>query len=351
MRDSIVLYRSIYDAMKKAKTAELRSKIIMAIMAYGFDGEEYADDDPTVSIVFDLIKPQIDANNRRYENGKRGGRPKKSDQKTNETQENHKNQVGYLETEEKPNDNQEITKPKPNNNQTITKVEPNVHVHVNVNDNVHDNVHEDIIIPPIRNTTYCCSPHGGNDGQDMLIHEVQTEPSDEQPCYEHEERKKKVPRKKKETDGAEDAEVLTWRNDFQTYLQECRDAWKRWVNDPQWMEERRKFNPGVDILLTLEKACKEFWATEAGWAHKKRQRSKNIDWKRTFEAAISNKNNRVYEQRNSSNGSQAGGSIEDALRAAADGIRRARTQQPWESVSQPIEGAEGVGWANPGFGR
>lgn len=348
--------------MKKAKTAELRSKIIMAIMAYGFDGEEYADDDPTVSIVFDLIKPQIDANNRRYENGKRGGRPKKSDQKPNETQENPKNQVDYLEADEKPNhnqaetkqepnDNQEITKQKPNNNQTITKVEPNVHVHVHVNDNVHDNVHEDIIIPPIRNTTYCCSPHGGDDGADMLIPEVETEQREEQTCYEPEKIKKKVPRKKKETDDAEEAEVLTWRNDFQTYLQECREAWKRWVNDPQWMEERRKFNPGVDILLTLEKACKEFWATETGWAHKKRQRSKTIDWKRTFEYAISNKNNRVYEQRNSSNGSQAGGSIEDALRAAADGIRRARTKQPWESDNQPFEGADGIGWSDYGFGR
>lgn len=88
----------------------------------------------------------------------------------------------------------------------------------------------------------------------------------------------------------------TWRDSFDVYLQDCRDAWKRWMNDRDWLEERRRFNPGVDIRLTLEKACKEFWATEAGWLHKKKGRGKTIDWKRIFEYAISQKTNRVYER-------------------------------------------------------
>jgi hypothetical protein len=89
---------------------------------------------------------------------------------------------------------------------------------------------------------------------------------------------------------------VTWRDSFEVYLQDCRDAWKRWMNDRDWLEERRRFNPGVDIRLTLEKACKEFWATEAGWLHKKKGRGKTIDWKRIFEYAISQKTNRVYER-------------------------------------------------------
>lgn len=89
---------------------------------------------------------------------------------------------------------------------------------------------------------------------------------------------------------------VTWRDSFDVYLQDCRDAWKRWMNDRDWLEERRRFNPGVDIRLTLEKACKEFWATEAGWLHKKKSRCKTIDWKRIFEYAISQKTNRVYER-------------------------------------------------------
>ena len=205
MRDSMVIYRSIYEAMKKAKTAELKAKIIMAIMAYGFDGEEYTDDDPTVSIVFDLIKPQIDANNRRYENGKRGGRPKKAGQKPNEAQENPENQVGYLGIDEKPNQNQTITKPKPNQNQTITKPKPNqnqtitkpkpnnnqtitkVEPHVHVHDNVHVNVHVNDDVDDI-------TPKGESDtdakGQ---ISKSETIPVDTST----QEEKKKVPPKKK----------------------------------------------------------------------------------------------------------------------------------------------------------
>lgn len=186
MRDSMVIYRSIYEAMKKAKTAELKAKIIMAIMAYGFDGEEYTDDDPTVSIVFDLIKPQIDANNRRYENGKRGGRPKKAGQKPNETQENPENQVGYLGIDEKPNQNQTITKPKPNNNQTITKVEPHVHVH----DNVHVNVHVNDDVDDI-------TPKGESDADAKgQISKSETIPVDTST----QEEKKKVPPKKKRSE-------------------------------------------------------------------------------------------------------------------------------------------------------
>ena len=89
---------------------------------------------------------------------------------------------------------------------------------------------------------------------------------------------------------------VTWRDSFEVYLQDCRDAWKRWVGNREWMAERQRFNPGVNIKLTLEKACKEFWATEAGWLHKKKGRGKTIDWKRIFEYAISQKTNRVYER-------------------------------------------------------
>lgn len=182
--------------MKKAKTAELKAKIIMAIMAYGFDGEEYTDDDPTVSIVFDLIKPQIDANNRRYENGKRGGRPKKAGQKPNETQENPENQAGYLKTEEKPNHNQAETKPKPNNNQTITKVKPNVHVHDNVHVNVHVNDDVDDITPKGESDA---DAKGQISKSEAILVDTST----------HEE-KKKVPPKKKRSEAAPKDEGLEY---------------------------------------------------------------------------------------------------------------------------------------------
>jgi hypothetical protein len=62
------------------------------------DKKDFLDLDPLVGTAFDLIRPLIDKNNSRFENGKKGGRPK-------------------------PNDNQTITKDKPNYNQETTNNE------------------------------------------------------------------------------------------------------------------------------------------------------------------------------------------------------------------------------------
>lgn len=121
-------------------------------------------------------------------------------------------------------------------------------------------------------------------------------------------------RKKPETPNE-----VTWRDSFDVYLQSCREAWRRWTQDKEWMAERERFNPGVDISLTLEKACKEYWATEAGWLHKKKGRGKTIDWKRIFEFAISQKQNRVWK--NEKQGKTAGaGGLSDEERAVFERI-------------------------------
>lgn len=95
MRDSIILYRSLREATKQLDL-ETRAKVYDAVMDYAFDGVE-PEETGVVQAMFLMMKPIIDSNNQRYENGKKGGRPK----------------------------NQTITETKPNNNQTITKVEPN----------------------------------------------------------------------------------------------------------------------------------------------------------------------------------------------------------------------------------
>ena len=113
----------------------------------------------------------------------------------------------------------------------------------------------------------------------------------------------------------EDAKVLTWRDDYDVYMNDLRRAYIQLTKDADWLSERRRFNPGVDILLTLEKACKEFWATPAGWEHKKKSRTKDIDWKATFNMAISMKNNKVYErfERQSGNYRVSGGLSADEV--------------------------------------
>ena len=90
MRESVVFYRSFAEAIK-ALPKEEQLKALWAVINYGLDGvipEEHG----VHTAIFLMAKPQIDANNKRYQNGTKGGRP--------------------------------ITKDKPNQNQDKTKAEP-----------------------------------------------------------------------------------------------------------------------------------------------------------------------------------------------------------------------------------
>jgi hypothetical protein len=102
-KDSFIFYRSFYESISVLEDED-RLTIFDAICNLALNQEE-TELKPLPNAMFTLIKPQIDANNRRYNNGKKGGRPSKSETKT------------------KPNDNLDETKAK-----------------ANVNDNVNDNV-------------------------------------------------------------------------------------------------------------------------------------------------------------------------------------------------------------------
>ena len=104
MTEGFIFYQSFYDAINDLDDAD-QLIVYRAICEYGLTGEE-PELSGVASAMFKLIKPQIDANAKRRENGKKGGRPQNK------------------ETEEKPNENQTETKDKPNHNQTITEVKP-----------------------------------------------------------------------------------------------------------------------------------------------------------------------------------------------------------------------------------
>lgn len=81
-RDSILFYRSFYDAVK-ALPKKHQLAAFESIIEYGLNGVE-PDGDGVISAIFALIKPQVDANNRRFingskgaEHGVKGGRPRK----------------------------------------------------------------------------------------------------------------------------------------------------------------------------------------------------------------------------------------------------------------------------------
>ena len=123
-RDSFIFYNSFYQAISELPESD-RLAVYDAIAQYSLTGEM-----PELSgvgkAIMTLIRPQIDANKRRYENGrkgaehgKKGGRPRKNNAGQNPE-----------ETPKEENENPEITPKKPQENPNETP---------NVNDNVKEN--------------------------------------------------------------------------------------------------------------------------------------------------------------------------------------------------------------------
>ena len=88
----------------------------------------------------------------------------------------------------------------------------------------------------------------------------------------------------------------SWKTSYEVYLKSCMDGYNALKEDAKWLAKQQKFNPNVDILLSLEKAVENFWGTEAGWKNKKSRRSKDIDWKSTLTKTIDM--NKVFLPRN-----------------------------------------------------
>ncbi|MPM74523.1 hypothetical protein SDC9_121511 [bioreactor metagenome] len=117
MHDGFIFYESFRDAMRELP-AETQLVLYNAIADYAlYDEVPDFGNDGIAKGFFALMRPQIDANNRKRENGSRGGRPvKETEQEPIENQ-----------TQIKPetSDKQSITEAKPNDNLGITKAEPN----------------------------------------------------------------------------------------------------------------------------------------------------------------------------------------------------------------------------------
>lgn len=123
-RESFVFYRSFYEASKFLSNED-KWKLFDMICQYWLYWNEIELEWPAMWM-FLLIKPQLDANNRRYENWCKGGqywikgwRPPKD-----------------WGNSQKPQNNPKETPSEPQANPNLT---PNVNVNVNVNENVNEN--------------------------------------------------------------------------------------------------------------------------------------------------------------------------------------------------------------------
>ena len=78
-RDSMVLFRSITDALRELEPIEFYAMMI-SIIDYAMDDIEPEFQTALETALWQIIKPQIDANKRKFEaqveNGRKGGRPK-----------------------------------------------------------------------------------------------------------------------------------------------------------------------------------------------------------------------------------------------------------------------------------
>lgn len=142
MRDSVVFYRSFWEAIEDLPDQEFK-QAVSSLMQYALDGKE-PDVTGVAKTFFKMAKPQIDSNNKKYQNGTKGGRPI---------------------TNQKPNHNQEITNQEPSNNQPITKEEPTSdfqkpNVNVNEKENVKEKDNKYFIPPTPENVKEYCREKG-----------------------------------------------------------------------------------------------------------------------------------------------------------------------------------------------
>lgn len=130
MNDSFVFYRSFIEGIKRLPESE-RLKAYDAIVEYALD-DKPPEGDGLFAIVYEMAKPQIDANKQRKEISKKGGAPKGN---TNaKTAKNNSKQptVEFEETKKQPNVNVNV-------NGNVNENE-NVNVNVNANENVSNRV-------------------------------------------------------------------------------------------------------------------------------------------------------------------------------------------------------------------
>lgn len=100
----MVFYRSFASAIKKLPD-EFQLSALWAIIDYGLDGKEPSDDG-IAEAIFSMAKPQIDANNRKYQNGLKGGRRKPTDNQEEPKCNQTITKQSFSETKPEPNENE-----------------------------------------------------------------------------------------------------------------------------------------------------------------------------------------------------------------------------------------------------
>jgi hypothetical protein len=133
--ESFIMYASFYTAMESLH-GEQFEKVMRTINDYAFYGTIPVNMDVTTKMIFTLVKPQIDANSKRRNNGSKGGAPA-----GNSNAGKKQPELDLSNTEAQSQFEPETTDGYTENNQRLNEKQPNVNV--NVNGNVNDNANTD----------------------------------------------------------------------------------------------------------------------------------------------------------------------------------------------------------------
>lgn len=90
-------------------------------------------------------------------------------------------------------------------------------------------------------------------------------------------------------------DIITWRDDFNIYKKELEEAYNKLISNSKYIDGRKSFHPGLDILKSLNKAYTDYWSQKEGWLKKKSVRkTETINWESTFNNALTMKMNQVW---------------------------------------------------------
>lgn len=139
MNESFVFYKSFADAIAELP-AEQYKAVMIALTTYALNGEEPEVNDPFVKALLTLMKPQIDANNRRRDAGQKGGKQsqangKQSEASTEQSEANAKQSEASDKQTQANTEQSEASGKQSEASDEQTQANVNVNVNVNANAN------------------------------------------------------------------------------------------------------------------------------------------------------------------------------------------------------------------------
>ena len=137
VKESFIFYKSYYKAILSLSN-KYQLELLKAIIEMSLESKETEIKNEHVNAMFELIKPQITANHRRYKNSLKGGRTKTEsmDIRKTETEPTVLKNGIKKKTETKPNENENV-----NVNENVNPNE-NINKNHNVNENHNHNENE-----------------------------------------------------------------------------------------------------------------------------------------------------------------------------------------------------------------